>query len=134
MELVTKRSSRVIIIWSQQNYWVILVMLCVMLGKYLELLSVSVMLICLIDDWLIDWLSYNYYYTGLLPGRVTYVIGKLCLITFIQHSSSLSTSLLLIIMHHHDHAGKDGKVLSIYDDLANAQVHPDKALEVLVKK
>jgi polyphosphate kinase 2 (PPK2 family) len=39
-----------------------------------------------------------------------------------------------IIMHHHDYAGKDGKVLSIYDDLANAQVHPDKALEVLVKK
>jgi hypothetical protein len=47
------------------------------------------------------------------------------------------TFIIIIIhhhQHHHDHAGKDGKVLSIYDDLANAQVHPDKALEVLVKK
>jgi peroxiredoxin Q/BCP len=38
---------------------------------------------------------------GLLPGRVTYVIGK------------------------------DGKVKSIYDDLGNAALHPDKALETL---
>lgn len=38
---------------------------------------------------------------GLIPGRVTYVIGK------------------------------DGKVKYIYDDLANAKIHPDKALEAL---
>jgi peroxiredoxin Q/BCP len=38
---------------------------------------------------------------GVLPGRVTYVIGK------------------------------DGKVLSIYDDLANAENHPVKALATL---
>ena len=117
MVLVIKRSSRVVIIWSQRNYWVMLVMLCVMLGKYLELLSVSVMFICLIDDWLIDWvidslihwLSYNYYYTGLLPGRVTYVIGKLWYIIHMVaiHVSSLSFhdsySCLIIIIHHHQH-------------------------------
>ena len=38
---------------------------------------------------------------GAFPGRVTYVIGK------------------------------DGKVASVYDDLAKAEVHPDKALETL---
>lgn len=38
---------------------------------------------------------------GVLPGRVTYVIGK------------------------------DGKVASIYDDLANAELHPVKALAAL---
>ena len=38
---------------------------------------------------------------GLFPGRVTYVIGK------------------------------DGKVKSIYDDLANAELHPEKSLEAL---
>jgi peroxiredoxin Q/BCP len=40
---------------------------------------------------------------GLFPGRVTYVIDK------------------------------NGKVISIYDDLANAEKHPEKALEALVK-
>lgn len=41
---------------------------------------------------------------GLLPGRVTYVIGK------------------------------DGKVKSIYDDLAKAELHPDKAIDALAAK
>lgn len=41
---------------------------------------------------------------GAFPGRVTYVIGK------------------------------DGEVKSIYDDLANAALHPEKALEVLAKE
>ncbi len=27
--------------------------------------------------------------------------------------------------------GKDGKVVSIYDDLANAEMHPEKALAAL---
>ena len=40
---------------------------------------------------------------GLFPGRVTYVIDK------------------------------SGKVVSIYDDLANAEKHPEKALEALTK-
>eukprot|EP01038_Epipyxis_sp_PR26KG_P012347 gene12347-16558_t len=38
---------------------------------------------------------------GAFPGRVTYVIGK------------------------------DGKVKSIYDDLGNAELHPEKAIEAL---
>jgi peroxiredoxin Q/BCP len=38
---------------------------------------------------------------GVLPGRVTYVIGK------------------------------DGTVKSVYEDLANASLHPEKALETL---
>ena len=38
---------------------------------------------------------------GAFPGRVTYVIGK------------------------------DGTVKSIYDDLANAEMHPEKALQAL---
>lgn len=38
---------------------------------------------------------------GAFPGRVTYVIGK------------------------------DGKCLSVYDDLAGAEVHPQKALDAL---
>ena len=38
---------------------------------------------------------------GAFPGRVTYVIGK------------------------------DGLVKSIYDDLGNAEAHPDKALDAL---
>ena len=41
---------------------------------------------------------------GALPGRVTYVIGK------------------------------DGKVISKYDDLAKAALHPDKAIEALSAK
>ena len=40
---------------------------------------------------------------GAFPGRVTYVIGK------------------------------DGIVKSIYDDLGNAEAHPEKALEALKK-
>mmetsp|Transcript_13771 Transcript_13771/g.22946 ORF Transcript_13771/g.22946 Transcript_13771/m.22946 type:complete len:165 (-) Transcript_13771:39-533(-) len=38
---------------------------------------------------------------GVLPGRVTYILGK------------------------------DGTVKSIYNDLANAKLHPDKAIEAL---
>jgi peroxiredoxin len=38
---------------------------------------------------------------GAFPGRVTYVIGK------------------------------DGKCIEVYDDLAKAEVHPDKALAAL---
>lgn len=38
---------------------------------------------------------------GAFPGRVTYVVGK------------------------------DGKVVSIYDDLAKAELHPEKALDAL---
>ena len=41
---------------------------------------------------------------GAFPGRVTYVVGK------------------------------DGKIKSIYDDLAKAEVHPEKALEALQMK
>ena len=41
---------------------------------------------------------------GAFPGRVTYVVGK------------------------------DGTVKSIFDDLVNAAVHPDKALAALAAK
>lgn len=39
---------------------------------------------------------------GAFPGRVTYVIGK------------------------------DGKVVTVYEDLAKAALHPDKALEAVL--
>ena len=43
----------------------------------------------------------RFYFICFVLGRVTYVVGK------------------------------DGKVVSIYDDLANAEMHPEKALAAL---